>query len=203
MRGVHWDGSWPMPYSSRHPVKPPFVTSIMPVMGSEVSVTTVPSFRLVNCKTGCGSEALHSRSGAKNGLRGRPCESSQSRPAPDLNQLRPHLSLTFMTKSFLTKSLHASPAIKPVHVSMLIWRNKSCEGGRGGWSAAKNSVRWPPLHHCEGSVPEIEQMTFSVMPPGIANAVGAPPLTTGTAYCMNADQMGAAPERPVVLTMGV
>src|SRR5688500_829142 len=174
-----------------------------PITGSDRSVMTLPLFRLLNCRTGCGSDALHSRSGAKNGLRGRSCASSQLRPAPDRNQLRPHLSLTFMTRSSLTNSLHASPAIRPVHVSMLTWRNKSCDGGSGGWSAAKNSVRWPPLHHCDGSVPEIEQITFSVIPGGIANEVGAPPLTIGTAYCMNDDQMGAAPVRPVVLTMGV
>ena len=52
-------------------------------------------------------------------------------------------------------------------------------------------------------IPDVTQMIRSVMPGGMVNGVGLLLLTMGTANCIKADQMGAAPVRPVVLTMGV
>jgi hypothetical protein len=82
-------------------------------------------------------------------------------------------------------------------------RIKSWLLGRGGWSLAKYSVRCPPRHSLDGSVPDEAQITVWTMPGGIENGVGALLVTYGTANCMNADQIGAAPVRPVVLTIGV
>src|ERR1044071_9650121 len=116
---VQSDGSLPFPYSSRQPVKPPFFTSMTPVIGSDDWVIVSPFFGLWKSKTGCGSDALHSLSAENAGLRGKSCASSQSFPSPVRNHLRAHLSLTFITTSFLTKSLQLSFATKSVHVSML------------------------------------------------------------------------------------
>jgi len=47
------------------------------------------------------------------------------------------------------------------------------------------------------------QMIFSVMPAGRMKGEGLPPVNCGTANCMNWDQIGAAPLKPVVFCIGV
>src|SRR6266487_5963304 len=98
-----------------------------------------------------------------------------------------------MIMSSLIKSLQLSFAIKSVQVSIVTRRSKSWLCGSGGWSLAKNSLLWPPRHVSEGSVPDVTQITFSTMPGGMVNGVGALLVTYGTANCINADHIGAAP----------
>ncbi len=164
---------------------------------------TPPSSSPMNSRRGCGSLALHSRCGAKAASRGKSWVCSQSLPG----SVRSHFSAQGSPPVLITicssvNSLQASEASRPVQVSRLALRYRSLPAGRGGWSAAKISPRCS-LHQLEGLVPEMAQMTSSTMPAGRAKGVGLPPLTYGTAACMNCDQMGAAPLRPLVLSMGV
>jgi hypothetical protein len=80
---VQSSGSLPLPYSSRQPVK----AAIPDVdhtrngkwrFGDGVSIP-----RVLELEHGRGSDELHSRSGAKKGLRGRSFDSSQARPSPE------------------------------------------------------------------------------------------------------------------------
>lgn len=103
-----------------------------------------------------------------------------------------------MTIFSSVNSLHASEASKPVQVSRITLRHKSSPAGKGGWSAAKNSVCLPLLQELEGSVPEMEQITVLTIPSGRVKSFSAPPEIIGVACCINCDQIGAAPLKPVV-----
>ena len=162
-----------------------------------------PSLMPAKMICGRGSLARHSRSGTKLTGISKPRPAAQSRPSCVFwIQRTPHGSLTLSTRRSSVKSGHSPEAVSPVQVSTLTRFHRSSSLGKGGWSAANNSLRCCG-QNSEGSVPETAQITFSVMLAGRGKSVGLPPVICGTANCIKLDQTGAAPVRPVTLTMGV
>src|SRR3990170_5852048 len=102
---------------------------------------------------------------------------SRAQPSPwevSVIHFRAQGSWTLMALRSSVNWEHSGEALRPVQVSMRTFCHRSSVAGRGGWSAAKYSLRWLG-HHWEGSAPDTEQMTFSTMPLGRMKGRGVPP----------------------------